>query len=144
MARGVIGLRVSLGVVYVAFSVLKFFPGVSPAQGLVLATTHRLSLGMVPTEVSDSAAMTLVAGLECAIGACLLAGCYLRPVTVLLLAHVTGILSPLVLLPGRLFTGPYHMPTLEGQYVIKDVVLFAAGIVVAIAARTGARTRLPS
>jgi uncharacterized membrane protein YkgB len=44
---------------------------------------------------------------------------------------MVGILSPLVLFPGELFAGPDHAPTLEGQYVLKDVVLLAGGLVVA-------------
>jgi uncharacterized membrane protein YkgB len=42
-----------------------------------------------------------------------------------------GILSPVVLLPHRLFSGPDHAPTLEGQYVLKDLILFTASLVVA-------------
>lgn len=48
---------------------------------------------------------------------------------------VLGILSPLVLLPARLFNGPDHMPTLEGQYVLKDVILLAATMVIATTVR---------
>ena len=46
-----------------------------------------------------------------------------------------GILSPLVLLPGRLFSGPYHAPTLEGQYVLKDLVFLGAVMAIATTAR---------
>jgi uncharacterized membrane protein YkgB len=35
------------------------------------------------------------------------------------------------LLPHRLFSGPDHAPTLEGQYVLKDLILFTASLVVA-------------
>jgi uncharacterized membrane protein YkgB len=40
-----------------------------------------------------------------------------------------------VLLPERLFSGPYHAPTLEGQYVLKDVILLTATLVIAIRLR---------
>ena len=50
-----------------------------------------------------------------------------------------GILSPLVLLPERLFAGPYGAPTLEGQYVLKDVILVAAGMVIAAVTFRGGR-----
>jgi hypothetical protein len=36
-----------------------------------------------------------------------------------------GILAPVFVLPGRLFAGPHHAPTLEGQYVLKDIILVA-------------------
>ena len=49
-----------------------------------------------------------------------------------------GILSHLILLSDQLFTGPGHAPNLLGQYVLKDVILVAAALVVAALAR-GAR-----
>jgi len=42
-----------------------------------------------------------------------------------------GAISPLVLFPGELFAGPGHAPTLVAQYIIKDVVLIGAGLVIA-------------
>ena len=71
-----------------------------------------------------------IAVLECFIGICLLAGRLMRLALWLLAAQLLGVLAPLVLLPGRLFSGPYHAPTLEGQYVLKDVILVAAGMVI--------------
>jgi uncharacterized membrane protein YkgB len=55
----------------------------------------------------------------------------LRATIYLLFLWVVGILSPVVLLPLRLFSGPDHAPTLEGQYVLKDLILFAASLVIA-------------
>jgi uncharacterized membrane protein YkgB len=34
-----------------------------------------------------------------------------------------------------MFDGPHHMPTLEGQYVLKDLILVTAAVVIATAAR---------
>ncbi|MGH8965167.1 MAG: hypothetical protein ACRDXB_07525, partial [Actinomycetes bacterium] len=51
----------------------------------------------------------------------------------LLVMWVLGILSPAVLLPGRLFSGPDHAPTLEGQYVLKDIILLTASLVIVAA-----------
>jgi len=55
----------------------------------------------------------------------------LRATIYLLIFWVIGILTPLVLLPERLFSGPNHAPTLEGQYVLKDIILFTASLVIA-------------
>ncbi len=127
IAHSIAILRVSLGVVFLAFGVLKFFPGVSPAQNLVESTTHILMLGLIPGGV----ALVLVAMSECIIGLCLISGRALRPAVYLLGIQLIGILSPLVLLTGRLFDGPHGAPTLEGQYVIKDLILVGAALVVA-------------
>ncbi|WP_369377981.1 hypothetical protein [Streptomyces sp. cg36] len=131
-------LRLCMGAVLLSFGFLKYFPDLSPAQGLVVATLHRLTLGLVPHLVSGTAAMDCVATLECVIGVLLIIGRWMRPTTALLLIHLVGILTPLVVVPGRMFGGPHHMPTLEGQYVLKDVVLLAAGLVLATTARATA------
>jgi putative oxidoreductase len=128
-------LRVSVGAVFLGFGVLKFFPGVSPAQNLVEATTHILTFGLVP----GAAALVGVATLETVIGLCLLFGRAMRAAIYLLVVQLVGILSPIVLLPGRLFSGAGHIaPTLEGQYVLKDIIIVGAALVLA-ATLNGAR-----
>ena len=72
---------------------------------------------------------------ELGIGLCLIAGRGLRVVIYPTALWVIGILSPLVVLPGRLFGGPDHAPTLEGQYVIKDLILLAAVMAIAATVR---------
>jgi uncharacterized membrane protein YphA (DoxX/SURF4 family) len=127
LAHSIAILRVSLGAVFLAFGVLKFFPGVSPAQSLVERTTDILMLGLVPGGV----ALVLVAAMECIIGLCLISGRAMRGAISLLGIALIGILSPLVLLTGRLFDGPHGAPTLEGQYVLKDLIIVAAALVLA-------------
>jgi uncharacterized membrane protein YkgB len=131
----VILLRISMGAVFFGFGVLKFFPNVSPAQSITTQTLSVMSFGLLPASVS----IIFVASLECAIGLCLLTGKFLRIAVWLLLFELIGILSPVVLLPGELFTGPFHAPNLLGQYVLKDVILAGAGMVIAANLR-----RLPS
>ncbi len=128
-------LRIAVGAVFLGFGVLKYFPGVSPAQGITEATTHILFLGLVPGRV----AMVMVATLECFIGAALIAGRPMRVAIWLLGIEFVGILGPLLLLTDRLFSGPHHAPTLEGQYVLKDVILVGAAMVIAAATFRGGR-----
>jgi len=40
---------------------------------------------------------------------------------------------------ARLFAGPHHAPTLEGQCVLKDIILVAAGLVIAAGTFRGGR-----
>ena len=128
-------LRVAVGAVFLGFGVLKYFPGVSPAEDLVKETTTILTLGLVPPGI----AIVAVATLESFIGICLISGKWMRLAIWLLAVQFVGILSPIVLLPGRLFAGPHGAPTLEGQYVLKDVILAAAGMVIAAATFRGGR-----
>lgn len=140
MRYSIIALRISMGVVYFGFGILKYFPGMSPAQDLALATTHLLSFGLVPAVIPSGVAMALIATLECTIGLLLITKRWLRQAICLLGVQLAGILSPAVLLAGRLFAGPHHMPTLEGQYVLKDVILVAVAMVIATTVRGGALT----
>ena len=134
IAHSIAILRISIGAVLVAFGVLKFFPGVSPAQELVETTTSMLTLGLIP----GATALVLVALLETLGGLWLISGRGMRGAVYLLAAQLVGIMSPLVLLPGRLFAGPHGAPTLEGQYVLKDVIIVGAALVL-IATLSGAR-----
>jgi uncharacterized membrane protein YphA (DoxX/SURF4 family) len=127
----VILLRISMGAVFFGFGVLKFFPNVSPAQTIATQALSVMSFGLLPASVS----IIFVASLECAIGLCLLTGKFLRIAVGLLFFEIIGILSPVVFLPGELFTGPFHAPNLLGQYVLKDVILAAAGMVIAATLR---------
>jgi hypothetical protein len=135
MRYSMTALRVSLGLVALGFGVLKYFPGVSPAQDLILTLARTVTFGLVPAVVPYSVVMVAVATMECVIGVGLIVGRKLRTVVYLTALWVMGILSPLVVLPGRLFSGPYHAPTLEGQYVIKDIILLAAVMVIATMVR---------
>ncbi|MGI8715945.1 MAG: hypothetical protein ACR2NR_22750 [Solirubrobacteraceae bacterium] len=135
VAHSVAVLRIAVGLIFLGFGVLKYFPGVSPAQNITEATTHILFFGLVPGRVC----MIFVATLECFIGASLIAGRPMRVALWLLAIEFVGILSPLVLLPARLFSGPHHAPTLEGQYVLKDIILVGAAMVIAAATFRGGR-----
>lgn len=132
-------LRISLGLVFLGFGILKFFPDVSPAQGLAEETMHSLTFGLVPGNVGIYA----VAAMETAIGLSLTTGKRLRMGLALLALAMVGVLSPLVLFSSQLFPVAWYQPTLEAQYVLKDIVLLAAGLVVAAQAR-GVRMVSPS
>ena len=124
-------LRISLGLVFLAFGILKFFPGASPAEALVIRTIDTLTLGVI----SGQSALLLTAVMECFIGITLVTGKLLRTGLLVLGFSLVGIMSPLVLFFGDLFPGT---PTLEAQYVFKDIVLAAAGLVIAAKALAAA------
>ena len=101
MARhGVPLLRVSLGIVFLWFGTLKFFPGLSPAQDLAARTISVLSFGFVGPAIS----VPVLAAWECLIGLGLLSGRFMRLTLLLLAAQMAGTLTPLVLFPGEVFT----------------------------------------
>ncbi len=112
---------------FLAFGLLKFFPGLSQIEDLATRTTEALSFGLV----SGREAMVVIATLECLIGLSFITGRFLRVGGWLLGAQMLGAMSPLVLFPGELFPGSLHAPTLAAQYIIKDVVLVVASMVIA-------------
>jgi putative oxidoreductase len=126
-------LQLSLGLIFLGFGVLKFFPGLSPAEGIAAATIDRLTFGLI----GGHTAVLMTAVLETFIGLTLVTGKLVRVGLVVLAGAFVGILSPLVLFTDELFP---HGPTLLGQYVLKDIVLVAAALVVAAGA-LGSRLR---
>ena len=123
---GILLLRVSLGVIFFWFGFLKFFPGLSPAQGLATRTIDVLSFGMIPPNVS----IFILAAWESVIGIGLISGKFLRIILFLLFTQMLGTITPVLLFPSEVFTQIPYAPTLEGQYIIKNLVLISAGLVI--------------
>jgi uncharacterized membrane protein YkgB len=134
MARnGVACVRISLGIVFLWFGALKLVPGLSPAEDLAGQTILALTNGLIKPAVS----IPLLGIWETLIGIGLLSGKALRATLVLLFAQMAGTVTPLVLFPSEVFvTGPF-VPTMVGQYIIKNIVLVSAAIVVGATVRGG-------
>lgn len=124
-AHSIPALRISLGLVILGFGALKFIPGASPAEDLVMRTTDTLTLGLV----TGRSAVLATAILETFIGLTLLTGIGLRVGLVAMAGWLVAIMTPVVLFPAQMFQGLF--PTLEAQYVLKDIILVAAAAVIA-------------
>ena len=117
---GLMILRIGLGIVFLWFGVLKFFPGVSPAEGLVRNTVYFINPDIF---------LPILAVWEAAIGLGLIWGKYMRVTLLLLFLQMPGTALPIVILPEVVWTSfPFGL-TLEGQYIIKNLVLIGAGLV---------------
>lgn len=146
MARHAIALtRLALGTVFLWFGALKFVPGWSPAEELAGRTIETLTIGLVSPEVG----LPVLAAWECVIGIGLLAARFLRLTLLLLFLQMPGTVLPLLLFPAETFTVFPVAPTLEGQYIVKNLVLVASALVVGATVRGGrllaqpARSRNP-
>ena len=126
-------LRVALGVVFLWFGALKFFPGLSPAETLAARTIEVLSFRVVKPAVS----LPVLAIWESLIGLGLITGIWLRATLFLLAVQMIGTFLPLVFFPSETFTVFPIAPTLEGQYIIKNVVLIGAAMAVGATVRGG-------
>ena len=126
-------LRIGLGLVFLWFGALKFFPDLSPAQDLATRTIDQLTFGLVGPSIS----LPALAAWESLIGLGLILGRYLRATLFLLALQMLGTLTPLILFPAETFSRFPIAPTLEGQYIIKNVVLVGAAMVVGATVRGG-------
>lgn len=125
-------LRISVGIVFVWFGVLKFFPGLSPAQGLAINTIKLLTFNLV----SETIIINGLALWEVLIGIGLITGRFMRETLLLLFLQMIGTFTPVLLFPHEVFTRIPYAPTLEGQYIIKNIIIISAAIVLGGALRT--------
>lgn len=127
---GMIILRIGLGIVFFWFGVLKFFKGLSPAEELVRNTIFFINPDIF---------IPVLAAWETLIGIGLITGKYMRFTLLLLFLQMPGTALPLIILPEKVWTDfPYGL-TLEGQYIIKNIVLIGAGLVLGSTVRSGTR-----
>jgi uncharacterized membrane protein YphA (DoxX/SURF4 family) len=133
-------LRIALGIVFLWFGALKFFPNLSPAETLVGRTIDQLTLGLVEPSVS----VPFLAAWESLIGIGLIIGRGLRGILLLLALQMAGTFMPLLLFPQETFSAFPLVPTLEGQYIIKNLVLIGAAMAVGATVRGGGLTPHPA
>lgn len=127
-AHGITLLRIAIGLVFVWFGALKLLPGMSPAEGLVRAATP-----LLPGDVL----VPVLGAWEVLIGLGFLTGRCLRATILLLFLQMPGTFLPVLLLPERVFTAAPFGLTLEGQYIVKNLVLVTGALVVGATARGG-------
>jgi uncharacterized membrane protein YkgB len=115
-------LRISLGIVFVWFGALKV-AGVSSVGGLVAGTVPFLdSAWFVP----------LLGVVEIVIGVAFATGRLLRVLLPVFAAHMAGTFLVLLTLPDVAFQGANPLVlTAVGEFVVKNLVLLSAGLVVA-------------
>lgn len=118
-------LRASLAVIFVWFGILKPF-GLSTAQPLVEDTIRFMPV------LSPSQWVAVVGWYEVAIGVLFLFRRTTRIAIAMLAVQMVGTFAPLVVLPEVTFQAgriPYA-PTLEGQYIVKNLLIISAALVV--------------
>lgn len=129
MARtGIVLLRISIGVVFLWFGALKLFPDASPATDLI-----RNSITFLPSDLF----IPFLGVWEMIIGLGFLTGRFLRLTILLMILQMGGAVSPLVLNPDAVWQSFPFKLTLEGQYIIKNIVLISAALVIGATVRGG-------
>jgi uncharacterized membrane protein YkgB len=124
-------VSLSIGIVFLWFGFLKFFPGLSPAEQLAAQTIEKLTFGLIPS----ATAVFILAAWESLIGLGMLTGLFKRVTLGLLLAQMAGAMTPLLLFPDETFAVAPLVPTLEGQYIIKNLVIISGALLIAATLR---------
>lgn len=131
---GAPALRITLAIVFIWFGLLKPL-GFSPAADLVEATVRWMPIFSAPQWRS------IIGWWEVAIGVLFLFRGTIRIAIALLALQMVGAFMPLVVLPSVTFQ-PGRIPwapTMEGQYIIKNLVIIAAAIAIGGTARGSSR-----
>ncbi len=118
-------LRISVGIVYFWFGALKFFQGLSPAEQLAMQTIHKITFGLI----NDHTNIMMLASWECIVGVLLIMGKWIKPALSLLFLHMVCTFTPFIFFPREIFhVAPYGL-SLTGQYIVKNIIIIAAGLV---------------
>ena len=118
---GITFLRYSLGAIYIWFGILKPF-GLSPAQELVENTVYWFD--------NPKTFVPILGWWEVVIGLTMCIKPLIRVSIFLLFIQMPGTFLPLILLPEVCFNNfPFGL-TLEGQYIIKNLIIISAALVV--------------
>ncbi len=118
-------LRISIGVIYLWFGMLKFFPGYSPAEDLAAKTIARLTFALFP----DHPNLLLLATWECMIGLLFITGKWMRATLICMFIHMACTFTPLLFFPSVSFNYVPYGFTLVGQYIMKNIILVSASLV---------------
>jgi uncharacterized membrane protein YkgB len=113
-------LRYALAVIFIWFGVMKLFPGMSPAESLIAQTVYWFN---------PSWFIPVLGAWEVLIGILLLWRPAIREALALMGLQMAGTFLPLILLPSITWQS-FMIPTMEGQYIIKNLVIIAAAIVI--------------
>jgi uncharacterized membrane protein YphA (DoxX/SURF4 family) len=124
--NGIYLLRISIGIIFFWFGFQKFFPGISSAEDLATRTIDVLSFGIVQAPYS----MPILATWETLIGLGFLTGKFFRTTIILLYLQMAGTIFPLFVFPDETFYMVPWVPTIEGQYIIKNIIILSAALVI--------------
>lgn len=118
-------LSISIGIIYLLFGVLKFFPELSPAETIGINTVQMLTF----FQFTPKMAIFSLASFEISIGLLLL--CYkCRKIAITLaITHLVLTFTPFIFFPGEVFTLETNSLSLLGQYILKNIVIICALVI---------------
>ena len=117
-------VRVPMFIIFFWFGILKVI-NLSPAKELIIDTVYWMPF------LSPEQWVIIIGVWEMLIGLFFLAKKTTFIAMLLLFLQMSGTFMPLVLLPGVTFQNAnFFLPTLEGQYIIKNIIIIASALVI--------------
>ena len=116
-------LRISFGIIYFWFGILKYFPHTSPAESLAENTIYNLVMGFMPKHTC----LILLAIMETGLGLMFVTGKFIKTAIIIALFHMVCTCTPFFFISELSFTKPPVVFTLVGQYIMKNIV-FICGL----------------
>jgi len=117
-------IRIPLFIIFFWFGILKVLK-MSPATELIIDTVFWMPL------LSAENWVIIIGYWEMAIGLCFLNKKTTLIAVILMFLQMSGTFLPLVILPEITFqnSNPF-IPTLEGQYIIKNIIIITAALII--------------
>lgn len=115
-------LKIAIGLVYLWFGALKFFPNVSPAEELAVNTINQLTNFLIPSNIS----IVLLALWETIVGLFLILGLQKKITILVAIIHMLLTFTPLYFFPDLIFNDTILSLTLLGQYIVKNLIILGA------------------
>ncbi len=115
-------LRISIGIIYFVFGMLKFFPQYSPAEQLAADTICLITFDVL----SGTGACLTLAIIETAIGLSLIINFRPRVVFLVTIWHMLCTFLPLIILPEYAFSQDPFSLSIVGQYIFKNLIILSA------------------
>ncbi|WP_420388443.1 doxx family protein [Roseivirga sp.] len=118
-------LRICIGILFLWFGALKFFPGLSPAESLATQTIQIMTFNLMP----QGMIMPSLALMEVGLGLLLVFSREFKLTFWILFFHMCCTIMPLFILTEITFKDFPFQLTIEGQYIVKNIVIISAAFV---------------
>lgn len=115
-------LRVSIAFIFLVFGGLKFFPELSPAEVIGGDTVQKLTYSLIPKHICINA----LAAFEITIGLGLLCNRFIKITVLLAVVHLIFTFTPFIIYPGEVFNLSANSLSLLGQYILKNIIIISA------------------
>ncbi len=119
-------LRISIGLIYIWFGALKFFPNLSPAESIAKDTIQFLTMDLIPLNLS----YLILAIWELGVGLMLVFNIYLKQAVIIALIHMVFTFTPFIAFSDSTFVKKPFAFTLLGQYIFKNIVLISTLLII--------------